>query len=538
MPILPVRSLAERGLILDAPPAELGGNAFSNASNARFRDGASRRSSLLRLVRDVTIPNVRAAFAYTQSSGYDRVFVADNAGRIYETNDDNTTDNRTVAGLTPVAEERPWTWCQLGDVLYVNKPNQIPAYFAGGAMTAFVNLPGWPTANRARAIAVCRDQIFAINLTKGVTAFPNTVALSDYALFGQPPATWDPLTAMAANEVTLAGARGPLVGALDLDGVLIVYGERQSWRFVFTGNTADNGQNLWINEPLSVDRGMISPQGAAYLERKHFVFGADDLYVHDGVTVTSVADTKVRRWVFRNLDFGKQDRCWTAVDPVTDEVIFAFPSKDGDAVFDATFGCNRAAVLNTRSGTWTLVDLPDITSADYSNFNPTLTWSAATTPWLTFGGSWADLADGFARNLMLASPRDGSVRVFALDEAATGRVSAPATVEDNPPAFVERVGIDLDEVGAPLAAYKIVSTIMPQLTLAASSVTARFRIGTALYPQGPYTWSDWKTFDPVEDYRVDFNRGGRYLGVRMEVLPPVDFEWTGMDLDVKPGGRR
>lgn len=538
MPIIPVRSLAERGLILDAPPFELGPNAFSNASNVRFRDGAVRRSSALRLTREFAVPNIRASFGYAQSSGYDRVFVGDNAGRIFEVNDDSTTSARTVVGLTPAVDPRPWSWTQLGDVLYANKPSHVPAYFAGGVMTSFAALPGWDPANRARSIVACRDQLFALNLTKGVIAAPNRVAISDYALYGQPPATWDPLVAQAANEVSIAGCRSPIVGGADLDGVLIVYAERQAWRFVFTGDTSNNGQNLWVNEPLSVDRGLVAPLAVAYLERKHYVFGADDIYVHDGVSVGSIASDKVRRWIFRNLDVSKAERCFATIDPVTDEVIFAFPSKDGDAAYDVDVGCNRAAVFNTRNGSWSLIDLRDVVSADYSNFNPTLLWQTSPGSWLTIGGSWADLSDGFSRNTMFAAPRGASARLLTLDEASTGRVSAAAPTDENPAAFVERVGFDLDEAGAPLAAYKIVSTIFPQLAVLASQTPVRIRLGTSLYPQGPYAWGDWKTFDPVEDYRVDFNRGGRYLGVRVEMQQPVDFEFSGFDADVRPGGRR
>jgi hypothetical protein len=127
---------------------------------------------------------------------------------------------------------------------------------------------------------------------------------------------------------------------------------------------------------------------------------------------------------------------------------------------------------------------------------------------------------------------------LAVDEAFGGRVSFGAPPDENPTAFAERLGIDLDEAGAPLTAYKIVSTIFPQAVVFAAGVPVRIRLGTSLFPQGPYTWGAWKTFDPADDYRVDFNRGGRYLAIRLEVEPPVDFEFTGMDLDVRPGGRR
>lgn len=541
MPIVPVRSLAERGLILDAPAFDLPPNAFSNGSNVRFRDGAARRSSVLRTARDAAVSNARAAWGYSLSSGYDRLFIGSIDGSIVEVNEDNTTDDRSPAVFTPAADPRPWTWCQLGDVSYANKPSHAPVYFPGGAATTFEPLPGWPATQRARAIGVARDQLFAVNLVDGLTTQPNTVAISDYALYAAPPATWDPVAVGSmANAITLAGARSPLVGCLDLDGTMIVYGERQCWRFVFTGDTSNQAQNLWINEPLSNDRGLIAPNAVAYHQRRHYVFGVDDLWTHDGVSTASLADERVRRWLFRNIDVGKAERCFAVVDPNVDEVLFAFPSKDGDAVYPVGVGCNRAVVLNLRSGNFSLIDLNDVTSGDFSNFNPTTLWQTAATPWLTFGGSWSDLSDGYGRNAMLLGPRDGdtTARILAIDEAYAGRVSFDAPDDENPTAFVERVGFDLDEAGAPLSGYKIISTIFPQLAVRASLVPIRIRVGASITPQGPYTWGEWRDFYPTTDYRVDFNKGGRYLGIRMEMNRPVDFEFSGFDADIRPGGRR
>lgn len=568
MPLAPVRNLAERGLLLDQPAFGLGLNAFSNGSNVRFSDGAVRRASVLRTARTYDLDG-RRAVGFSQSSGYDRIFVGLVDGRVHEINEDETTTDRSPPGLVPTTDSRPWTAEALGDVLYMNHPASVPSYIVGAAAT-FLELPGWDTANRARAIAGSRDQLFAVNLTKGVSAYPNTVAISDYALYGQPPATWDPLASGVANEITLAGARTPLVGCRDLDGTMIVYAERQAWRFVFTGDTSNSAQNLWINEPLSLDRGLIGPNAAVYFERRHYVMGVDDLYVHDGVSVEPITNGKIRRWLYRNLDVAASDRCFAAADQTTAEIYFAFPSKDADARFAAVLGCNRAAVFNTRNGTWSLADLPDCTGADHANFNPSLIWSAATSSWQGVGGSWADLTDGFGRNvvfvvtagpLKVAEPRlmeddterlleDGETRLMeiedppilqrlaALDEPAYGRAPFPADTDVNPTAFVERLGIDMDELGEPLGAYKIVSSIFPQITVLATQTTVRFRLGTALQPQGAYTWGEWRTFDPTTDYRVDFNRGGRYLGIRMESDDPVDFEFAGLDVDIRPGGRR
>ena len=537
MPAFPVRALAERGMILDQPDFELGPNAFSGGSNVRFSDGAVRRSSALRTVRTFTA-GARAFAGFSQSGGFDRLFVGMDDGNISEVDSASVLTSRSVAGLVPAADVRQWTYDTLGDVIYMNKVTHVPQYFLGGAATQFVVLPGWDSTHRAAAIAASRDQVFAVNITKGVSTFPNTVKISDYALYGSPPATWDPLAAGVANEITLAGARSPLVGCRDLDGVMIVYAERQCWRFTFTGDTSNSAQNLWVNEPLSLDKGLISPNAAAYYERRHYAMGVDDIWTHDGTSTASIADEKVRRWVFRNLDASKAFRCFSAVDPNTGEIIFAFPSKDPDARFTATVGCNRAAIYRPRGGTWTLIDLPDCTGAGQANFNPSLTWTTVVPTWVTMGGTWADLDDGFARSLAVLSALGATKNILAVDEATNGRVPFPADAATNLSAYVIRTGYDLDELAAGLSLYKIVSTIIPQIAVMDPTAFPRFRLGTSLYPRGPYTWGEWKTFDPVTDHRVDFNKGGRYLGIHLELDEPVDFEWSGFDAEIIPGGNR
>ncbi len=51
MPTLPVRNLAERGLLLDPHPYDLPINAFTSGSNVRFENGKARRAPIFRLVQ-------------------------------------------------------------------------------------------------------------------------------------------------------------------------------------------------------------------------------------------------------------------------------------------------------------------------------------------------------------------------------------------------------------------------------------------------------------------------------------------------------
>lgn len=536
---IPVRNLAERGIVTDIPAWDLPPNAFSNGSNVRFLGGKVGRTPVFRTLSTPLEADPQTLVGYRPSSGYDLVIYGGADGSIYDT----LGNDRTPPGRVLSTDARPWTSCFLGDVLYLNRPSHVPAALLIDAPT-FVDLDAWDASWRCRSLRAVRDQLFAFNITKGLVELPSTVKWSDITLAGQMPGSWDPtVLSGAANEVLLPKLESPLVDGVPLSDNLVAYAENQIVLFEFTGDTADAGQNLWINRPLFNNAGMISPNCGVEVDGRHYVFGQDDLYVHDGLRRESIATDKVRRFVFRNMNARLADRNFVLHLPKTDEVLFAFVSGDADAVFVNQTRCNRGALYDLKRGTWGLVDLPNISAASLANVDPTLLWQDAGLPrtWSNTGGSWYDLRDGSARHVIMAAGAlsGGPVAsaAYAYDEMDQGQLAYPMDAAVNPASFVERIALDMDEIGAPLNMSKIVTRLFPQLSVFRSA-PVRFRVGSSMTPRGPYIWEDWKVFDPATDYKVDVRRGGRYLGLRMEVPSPADFEFSGFDTEVRPGGRR
>jgi hypothetical protein len=538
---IPVRNLAERGILRDPHPYDLPPNAFTNGSNVRFEVGKARRAPIFRTVQADLSKDPQHVVGYQPSTGFDVTFVGCQDGSILKLNDSTLTDV-TPTGRALGSSAAPWTSTFSGDVLYLNRPSHVPAALRP-ADSRFVALPNWDATHRCRSLRAFKDVLFAINLTRGVDAYPTSFRWSDVALAGQVPRSWDPTDlSTVANEVLLAQLDSPLVDGLPLKNAMILYSGTQVLTVEYTGSMENAGQNLFVNRTIFTEGGMIAPNCAVEVEGKHYVFGVNDLYVHDGTAKDSIADGRVREWVFKNLNARLSDRCFVQHMPRYNEVLFGFVSGDSGSTFRNPTRCNRAAVFNYVSGAWSFGDLPNVSGGTLVNLDQTLTWrGAGQRKWGGTGGTWYDLKDGFEKHVLFAASSLAggapSHRLLAYDHMDRGALAQPFDESCNGPAFLERIGIDLDEAGSDLATYKICKRIYPQVSTYRDT-PLQIQVGSSMTPAGPVAWGPKTPFDPKRDYKVDMRQGGRYLAIRFFLDTPADFEISGFDAEVVTGGRR
>lgn len=543
MPLLPVRNLAERGILKDPSPYDIPPNAFTGGSNVRFEVGKARRAPIFRTISSTLSADPQFCVGYRPSTGFDAVYYAGQDGSLWRLaaglSVDVTPAGR-VLGSTPAAYNSTF----LGDVLYINRPSHTPAAFLPAA-SQFVELPHWDSTWRCRSLRSYRDFLVALNVTKGAVENRSLIKWSDATLAGQAPGSWDEtdITTLAGENL-IAQFDSPLVDGCILREALMLYTETQVWSMTFSGDASDNGQNLFVFRPVFSEGGMIAPNCAVEVAGRHYVFGVNDIYVHDGTSKQSIANGRVRDWVFRNLNAKLGDRCFVTHMPKYNEVLFAFVSGDGERFFVSPTRCNRAAVYNYVSDTWAMVDLPNVAAGTLANANPALTGNSptlTTIPGNSMGGTWYDLEDGYESHVMFcASPLSGgpsTSRILAYDNMDRGSLPYPYDAESNAPAFLERVGIDLDEVGADLATYKVCKRLLPQVAIY-RDVPLNIQVGSSLTPSGNVQWGPVVSFNPNTQYKVDVMKGGRYLAVRFLVAQPADFEISGFDVDVVARGSR
>jgi hypothetical protein len=119
------------------------------------------------------------------------------------------------------------------------------------------------------------------------------------------------------------------------------------------------------------------------VNNRHYVFGSNDIWMHDGLSMTSIADKRVRKWVYKNMNASLSNRFFVSYNPSLNTISFNFVSGDGYVGFNGE-GCNRAAVYSITNGTWVFDDLPLVHSAGYAKVSlSALTWATVTSTWET-----------------------------------------------------------------------------------------------------------------------------------------------------------
>lgn len=539
MALLPIRNLGDVGVTTDAPGHDLPINAFTFAKNVRFDEGKVSRSPIFRNVEDLTGYGVRHAYSIQPSTGFDRVLILLHNFRAYEyANGSTTYVTNNIAGTTI---DEAYTCTTLADVTYICRSDHVPISRSNSSTGNFANLANWDSTWRAQSLRSYGDQLVALNLVEGSTEYPNRVRFSNITTANSVPDSWDAAdTTKSAGFNDLVQMKTPIVDGMTLGNAFIIYSEDQVWSMQFVG-----GQFIFNFRKLFQDIGMINKNCAVEVEGKHFVFGLDDIYTHDGNSYQSIADNRVKNFVFKGLNATRRDRCYVQHNPILNEIYFCYNSDDAHVAYANSTFCNRAAVFNYRNGTWSFMDLPNTVPGTTANLDAVTTYAtaASTLTYNAIGGSYNDQADSFGKAVIMLgqdNADDGLTkdRMYALDLSDEGSVSFPYLSEANKQPFLERQALDLDEAGLPLSGYKVISRLYPQLNTTNADKQVTFTFGaTDLISQAPSYGADI-TFNMETDYKIDTRNAGRYVSYKMTYTDEKDFQLTGFDMDVTVTGRR
>lgn len=564
----PLRSLGAVGVITDTNPYDLPGNAFSDCNNVIFEEKRVQRSPVFKQL----FSSVRSSLAYddsvgsfdSQSAVYESaegapttsvrfvgsyqdpavgevVFICDKDGVV------RTYPNGQLIFATPgsglVDNEEPWTHDQVAGMSILARKGMRP-YIRNIKTDPNYTLIGgdWPTTSSASVVRGFLDYIIMLNVTHGTTEYPTMVKWSNPVEYGAATSTinWDPSNSnFVAGENIIGDLKTPIRDGGVLGNQFIIYAQDQVWLMEYTGSSF-----VFNFRRLFPTGGIINTNCWAEVEGKHFVFGEDDIYVHDGNTRKSIADGKVRRRIYQTIDRTTQRGFFTLHDSVSNLVYFCYRSRIDEVSYKSTQFCNRAAVYNYREDTWSFMDLPNIVggaeanitllqtlysqlNTTFESYNTNYVTFETTTPKLSIMLGATDLTNGLTES-----------RIYAIDLPSAGLVNLPISVETVKEAFVERVGIDLDEGGMSLRNYKIVTSIFPQSSFDSSTSSFTWKVGSADLPNNPVVWYSTQTFFPAQDYKLDMKVAGRYLAYRVSTTALENFKFSGFDVDVQQISRR
>lgn len=540
--LVPVRDIAKYGVITDVDPYDLPIGSWSFGVNARFRNGKITRGPVFRNVRELTNSTPRFIVGYSPTSGVEQTYIGHQSGRVFLTTPASETDY-SIAAFVDASSEATWTAAHLADLIYINRTDRVPWYLPSGASQLAV-LPAWTSTYRAGLIRASNSALLAFNITQGATNYPTGVMTSSFALAGTAPASWDYTTpGTNATFNILAEMEGSIVDAQTLHDDVYIYGANETWRMFFT-----NDANVWDYKRIFDNRGAINANCSVEVLGKHYVFAQDDIWVHDGNTPVSIADGRVREFIFGAIDLSKASRCFVTHNPHLKDIHFCFLSGDQRTKFlpynsSGFDGCNRQAVYNYAFNTWSFDDLPYVYSASRCNVDATLTYASVATTYSTQGGSYQDQAGNAKKPLCYVGDANStyglSASLYAFDLYGTGSI-APYSVDTNATGYfyLERDGIDLDEVAADLPGYKTINSLYPEGRLDTDAAAVSFTIGGADYFTTSPTLSDAQTWNGSDLYKLDFNMAGRYLTMQITFNDYKSLTLTGFDLDLAVLGER
>lgn len=537
--IIPYRGIASVGVITDVEPFALPLGAWSWGANVRFRNNNITRAPVFRTAKTALLSTgPRFLTSNIPSSGFDTLFIGYLNGRLSALSNGIETDY-SIVGYVNANSEGVYTSCHLNDVLYINRPDRSPWSLVPGA-TAFTALANWAPVSSpwvCNILRSCNGALVALGVTQNGVSNPTMVITSEFAVgTGNVPTTWNyTLGTNNATQNILDKMEGPITDAQNLGDQLIIYGLNETWRMYLSGD-----DNIWAVKPLFSDVGAINANCSVEVDRKHFVFGLNDIWMHDGNSKVSICDQKVREFIFSGLSVTNASRCAVTYNKHLKEIYFRYMSQDAFTTaggFPMVDGCNRQATYHVPTGTWSFDDLPYVFGATMGNVSTSITWDADTRTWDTSGGTWASLDDSIRKVMVMIGDSNAaaglSEKVYAYDLEGPGSVTALAqdTVATKP-WTLQRDGIDLKELKKDLRGYAVISSIYPQMVLEPGSPPISFTFGTSDYYGQPSQVVGTQTYDGNTLYKLDFNAGGRYF---MLTISSSDYHYvyfTGIDLDV------
>lgn len=572
MATLPIRQLGGVGIVTDTNPYDLPINAFSDGNNVIFDEGRISRAPVFKqLFSAIKSTKTWDAFgsdtwssggsvsyeaasgensaasrfvgSYADVSSGETVFVADNNGTVRSYPEGNL-QVVTPSTAILVTNEEPWTSCQVAGLSVLGRKDMVPYARNLSSDATYVEMSdsNWPTDTTAAILRSYNDFLIALNVTKGADDFPTMVKWSDIVPYGSAVVDidWDESsTTNSAGENVLGELKNPIRDGLPLGTQFVIYSSDQVWIMEYTGSSL-----VFNFRRLFPTGGIINTNCVTEVEGKHFVFGTDDIYVHDGSSKKSIADGKVRRRVFKTMDINKKNRCYVLHDSVANLIHFCYVSRQNEVNFPATQFCNKAAVYNYRSDTWSFMDLPNtaggaeasvvLNQTSYPSVNDT--YQSYNTDYVSFETSTpkvpimlgiTDITNGLTES-----------RVYATDLPTVGAVNLPASMETFKPAYVERAGIDLDELQATLRGYKTIKSIFPQAEFEVTDGSFFWQLGATDLPGGAIVYSTNFNYSPNSQYRIDSKVAGRYLAYKISTSNIENFRISGFDAELSVISRR
>ena len=274
-------------------------------------------------------------------------------------------------------------------------------------------------------------------------------------------------------------------------------------------------------DKVQVNSGLLAKNCVTEFKGKHFVVADGDIVLFDGQNVESIADKRVRKTIFDDMDSVNYALTHVACYDSKNEIWVCYPTTTQGTV-------DKAAVWNWRDNTWTFRDLVDtyyVTSG--VSVGQTYTIDGLTGTIDTLSVNYSPTIDRPAESPISDTLHNATtLAIHAIDQ----------TNDIDGSAFASRLEKATMDLGDP-ESIKIVDAVVPRIT-AGNGTIVYIRVGTQFNPDDAIVWSSEQTYTVGTDREAHFHEKGRFISVRFRTDGiGVNWKLHGFYIKAKPSGR-
>jgi hypothetical protein len=271
--------------------------------------------------------------------------------------------------------------------------------------------------------------------------------------------------------------------------------------------------------------GVLAPRCAAPTGdgKFHFVAGQDDVYIHDGTTITSLLNGRMKRTLFNAIDALNYGNSFVFAKPDTDEMWFCYP-ESGNTHPTRALIWNYGVKSQFGALSEAAVDFRASASADVVA-DAEEVWDGDAGVWDSDGSVWDSVSK---RKTLVLRPE---INRFMMLDAGVDNNGTPVA------ATIQRTGLAIAgqrRGGEWVNDFSLVKFVK-RVWMRASGAPFQVRPGTQETVDGVLSWSFPMTFDPSTMLYVDFLKTGVVLAIEFSGTQP--FAVQGYKLEVSPAGR-
>lgn len=502
------------GLNADLVDLQLPDGVFTDSRNFRYRNAAVEKCKGQTAVFGSL--SVTPMWAASIGDGITSYWAYGNEHVLYAT--DGTTHANISSSLSfNAGPDIGYTGAQFHGYQLISDGQQAPCSWQAGLSNVLTPLTNWPVGVTCKVIRAFKDQIIALRMTESGVYNPRVLRWSDIAGVGALPASWDYTDPTNfAGRTELGETQDYLIDSLALRNVNIIYKQFSTYLM-----QPVESNDSFAFQLLFAQSGLLAENCAAAFGGNHFVVTTDDIIVHDGSNVQSVADKRTKKYFFSALNASRYQRTFVIPDVINHTMWVCFCESGNDFP-------NLALCWDWQNNAWFIRELG--VNIAHGAFGIVIGSE------LTFDGqvgSFDSLTTTFDESTF--TPFSNRLVLFngaapAAYQAESGETFNGTTMN----CYATRTNIGLTR---DMNSFKRIQRVMPKV-IGTAGDTLQVYVGSKTTPDGTTTFSGPFNFTIGTDYKIDCRVSGRWITLKFAYAGTNSVRVAGFDVEFLQDGFR